>query len=98
MTPYGRICILKSLSLSKLEYVAQIMAEHPKHKLKEIDNIFKDFIWGSTDNVKKFTYERVCLDDTSGGLGMRHTQTFWEALHLSWAKRTQPGYRFWKEI
>ena len=87
---YGRICILKTLALPKLGYVIQVLPNPPQEKIQNLEKACTNFIWGSTEVKKKqnkINAMRVRCPEVSGGLGFVQIKTFWNALHLSWARR-----------
>ena len=45
-TPIGKITIIKSLLLSKKTHVLLSLPTPTKSLMKEIDRMFKDFLWG----------------------------------------------------
>ena len=45
ITPIGRVCIAKSLILSKIIHILQALPTPPSNFLKAIENLLVDFIW-----------------------------------------------------
>ena len=84
LTPIGRVTVIKSLLLPKFIHLFTSLPT-PKSKIKEINNIFKKFLWNKKpDKVSRTT---VCMEYHEGGLNMINLFSFVHALKLSWIKR-----------
>ena len=82
LTPFGKICIIKSLALSKLSHLALVIPSLSGQRLKVLNAMFFKFLW---DNKP----DKICRKDVikpvkKGGLGMTKVDTFWDALKFSW--------------
>ena len=96
LTPIGRISIVKTLILSKLNHLF-ISIPTPQHeKIKELcANIF-EFIWKSKcDKVKRAVVTQEYL---SGGLKMVNIDHFIKSLKCSWIKKLIVSNSPWVDI
>ena len=85
LTPFGKICVIKSLALSKLSHLVLVIPSLNKQRLKTLNTVLFRFLWNNKpdkvnrkDAVKPVKY---------GGLGMVEVETFWKALKFSWCRR-----------
>ena len=68
LTPIGKITVIKSLALSKLNHLFTSLPSLGKNILKQLETMFYNFIWsGKPDKVKRKTLSRHYFD---GGLNM----------------------------
>ena len=68
ITPLGRIAIIKSLLISKLNYLFLTLSNPRGVFLKELNHILFQFVWSSKpDRIKRSV---VCRPVCEGGLGM----------------------------
>ena len=51
LTLFGKVCIIKSMAISKLMYVATCLAI-PEKFIKDIDQRIFKFLWGKRDRIK----------------------------------------------
>jgi hypothetical protein len=54
LTLFGKVCILKTLAISKLTYSASCLTVPPKI-VKDINNELFHFLWGNRDKIKRNT-------------------------------------------
>lgn len=69
----GRICLAESSVMSIPSYIIQIN-KIPASICDEIERLCRDFIWGSTPEVRKhhlISWARICTPKYEGGLGFR---------------------------
>ena len=45
LTPYGKICLIKTLALSKLSHIALVIPSLEKKDLQELEKIIYTFLW-----------------------------------------------------
>ena len=83
LTLFGKICIIKSLALSKIIYVATCLCV-PEKVIKEIDHKIFKFLWGKRDRIKR---KSVINNLESGGLNMMNVRAQFSALKATWACR-----------
>ena len=54
ITPFGKITVIKTLALSKINHLLLSLPSPPDRVLKNLEFIFFDFIWnGSRDKLKR---------------------------------------------
>ncbi|KAL4588964.1 hypothetical protein LXL04_001865 [Taraxacum kok-saghyz] len=78
----GRLQLIKSVLQSLQVYWCSVMLL-PKTVIKDIEKIFKGFLWTGGDLKKgkaKVDWKMVCRPTEEGGLGIRDLQTWNEAL------------------
>lgn len=81
----GKITVIKSMALPILVQSFTVLPDPPGHIIKEIQDIFFNFLWNSqVDKVKRTTVVGV-YDE--GGLKMPHILSFMHALKVSWIKK-----------
>ena len=85
LTPYGRITVVKSLAISKINHLFLSLPKPDDRIIKELDSLFFKFIWnGSVDRVKRGVTVKNFKD---GGLKMIKIGPFIDALKISWIRR-----------
>ena len=85
LTPFGRIIVVKTLAMSKINHLFLALPRPNSNIIKEIDNLFFKFIWnGSTDKVKR---DIIIKSYKHGGLKMVKVDPFIDALKISWIRR-----------
>ena len=85
LTPIGKICIIKSLLLSKLVHFCIALPNPPIQCLKEIETMFFNFIWrGKGDKIKR---TKLIQNYYGDGLKMVDVKAFNDSMKLTWLKR-----------
>ena len=89
LTPLGRITIVKTLAISQLVFLFQILPDPPRSFIKELETVIFRFIWaGRPDRIKRNTligsYEQ-------GGLKAPDVKSFIKSLKCNWVKRYNDG-------
>ena len=85
LTPIGKIAVIKTLALPKLNHLFLTLPSPGKTMLKSIEDMFFKFIWsGKPDKIKRSTLTHDFLD---GGLRMTNIYNFINALKLTWIRR-----------
>ena len=85
LTPIGKITVIKSLALSKLNHLFLSLPSPGKNILKQIETKFYKFIWnGKPDKVKRKTLSKHYFE---GGLHMIDIETFISAIKITWIRR-----------
>ena len=85
LTPIGKITVIKSLALSKLNHLFTSLPSPGKNILKQLETMFYNFIWsGKPDKVKRKTLSKHYFD---GGLNMIDLSTFISAIKVTWIRR-----------
>ena len=93
LSPYGKVTVIKSLFLSKITHLLLSLPSPNKLLFKEIDAIFKNFIWNN--KPPKFRKEIMESDIMDGGMKLHNLQNFDQALKLGWAKRLLTSQSKW---
>ena len=93
---YGKINIVKSLALSKLTFIAAILAI-PDDFIKSVNKQIVEFIWSQKNpKIKKTT---MIGEKKGGGLGMPDFDIINKSLKAAWAKRlSAPEWTMWKSL
>ncbi len=96
LTYIGRITVIKTLALPILVQVLTVLPNPPDTVLKEIQNIFFNFLWnGKPDKIKRSV---IINDFEEGGLKLPDIVSFCYSLKFSWLhKLLDPqNYSPWK--
>ena len=95
LTPIGKVTIVKTLGLSQLVYLFQILPNPPQNIMKDLEKIIFNFIWnGKPDKIGRSTMIGTL---SSGGLKVTHIFSFIHSLKCTWVKRyLDEGEGFWK--
>ena len=85
LTPYGKIIVIKSLAMAKINHLILALPNPPEATIKEMNSIFFKFIWGGgTDRIKRSI---VIKEYKQGGLKMINIEHFVQALKVTWIRR-----------
>ena len=96
ITPIGKICVIKTLLMSKLVHFF-IALPNPSAKLiKEIENMLFGFLWSNKGDKIKRT--KLVQKYESDGLKMISVKAFLESMKLSWLKRLMVSKADWTSI
>ena len=85
LTPIGRICIVKSLLLSKLIHLFTSLPNPSARCIKELERLFFAFVWGNKNDKVKRT--KLVQHYSKDGLNMMQIESFIKSMKLSWLKR-----------
>ena len=89
LTLAGKIVIVKSLLLSQITHILASLPSPRQETMKEIKNIFFNFVWGARRNpIKRM---RLCQSIPENGLGMIDIESFIKSLKIKWVKRIVLG-------
>jgi hypothetical protein len=85
LTYIGRITVLKTLALPILTQSLTVLPNPPEWVIKEIQDIFYNFLWnGKNDKIKR----TVMINGyEEGGLKMPHIKSFYCTLKMSWINK-----------
>ena len=83
ITLFGKICIIKSVALSKLMYSAAVLCV-PDTAVKAINRQLFRYLWGKKDRIKR---KVLRLSVQQGGLNMLDVQLHFDALKATWVNR-----------
>ena len=96
LTPFGRITVIKSLAIAKINHLFLSLPNPDENIIKELDSLFFKFIWiGSVDKVKR---DVVIKTYKEGGLKMIRVEPFIDALKLSWIRRLLTTDSKWADL
>ena len=98
ITLYGKICIIKTLALSKLIHLFSALPNPPEDFFKKLDSISFSFVWnGKSERLKRTTMQNTY---ENGGLKMPNFRLFCMAQKMTWIKRLQNDIDFsdWKTL
>lgn len=85
LTPFGRITILKTLIISKLNHLFIALPNPPQIIINGLQKNFFAFIWQSrVDRIKR---DLLMQEYDNGGLKMINLQNYVTALKLTWLRR-----------
>ena len=85
LTPIGKITVIKTFLLSKLNHLL-LSLPNPNHSLLQvINNLFYKFIWSNKpDKIKR---DIIRLPNREGGLKMIDIEAFMKSLKATWIRR-----------
>ena len=96
ITPIGRVCIAKSLVLSKIIHVLQSLPSPEAEYMKTIEKLCIDFIWrNKRHEVNKNT---LCLPTDQGGMNMVNLPNFDKSLKITWLRKLLNDTPDWIEF
>ncbi|MCU7801464.1 MAG: hypothetical protein KZQ70_15365, partial [gamma proteobacterium symbiont of Lucinoma myriamae] len=85
LTPLGKITVIKSLALPKINHLILSLPNPSKKIIKEIQNMFYNYLWSEgPDKIKRST---IVQNYDMGGLRMIEVGTFMNSLKLTWLRR-----------
>ena len=76
LTLYGKITVIKSLVLSKLNYVISTN-ETPKSFVDEVQLLINEFMWNNKPPCIKF--KTVIANHAQGGINLTHVESYVKA-------------------
>ena len=85
LTPLGKIVVVKTILLSKLNHLFSSLPTPTNSLLKELNDIFFKFVWSNKPD--KINRDVTILDHSMGGLKMTHLQYFLVAIKARWINR-----------
>lgn len=93
LTPIGRICIVKTMLISKLVHLFMSLPNPSLQCQKEIERLFYSFIWGSKNDKVKRT--KLIQDLQRDGLNMVDVDSFIRSMKLTWLHRLLKSEADW---
>ena len=82
LTLIGKICVVNSLAISKLMYLASILGTPDGQLLADIQKIIFAFIWNNKpDKIKR---SLLFLPKEKGGLGLKNLVLMFKSLNIAW--------------
>ena len=85
LTPIGKIVVVKTILLSKLNHLFSSLPTPTNSSLKELNDIFFKFLWSNKPD--KINRDVTILDHSMGGLKMTHLEYSLVALKARWINR-----------
>ena len=91
----GKITIIKSLLISKIQYVCGVLYT-PQAVINKINSILYNFLWNGKDKIKR---KAIIQDYEEGGMKMMDFESYVKARHIMWTKRLlDDNYHDWKRF
>ena len=85
LTPIGKLVVIKTLALAKINHLILGIPNPPKSTINAIQNMFYKFLWNkSPDKVKRSI---ITQEYKYGGLKMIDLETFMVSLKSTWIRR-----------
>ncbi|MCU7801037.1 MAG: reverse transcriptase family protein, partial [gamma proteobacterium symbiont of Lucinoma myriamae] len=85
LTPLGKIVVIKSLALSKINHLILAIPNPSEKLVKDIQNMFYDYLWAhGPDKIKR---KLITQNYDIGGLRMIDLSLFIHSLKLTWLRR-----------
>ena len=89
LTPFGKISVLKSLIISKLNHLLFSIPDPDEETINLLNSMFFDFLWnGKPDKIKRST---TYNDYSEGGIKMINIRYFLASIKISCIKRVLNG-------
>ena len=89
LTAFGRITVIKSLLVSKLNYLFLSLPDPAENQMTEINRMFYNFIWkGKPDKVSR---KQLIMPYSEGGAKMINIYLHAKSLKISWIRRLLNG-------
>lgn len=85
LTPFGKICILKTLIMSRITHLLLMVPDPPSEFLKEINTLFFSFLWNKKPDKLRRNTVKGNLEE--GGLGMVDIFAVCKSLKVTWIRR-----------
>ena len=101
LTVYARIQIVKSLGLSKLTHVVQVVPNPPPSTIKDLQKKINQFVWeGGMQKKHVVNQGRAQQPQIKGGLAVPNVNDFWISLKCTWIHRLAqaPDTAKWKRL
>ena len=95
LSPLGKITVIKSLLLSKLNHLFISLPNPNDNIIKQLNTIFYDFIWEGPSKIKKSILVKQYFE---GGLKMTNIVAFIHSLKATWIRRWIGKGGKWTEI
>ena len=85
MSLKGKVTIVKTLGISKLQYLASVLPLPPNNIVTNINNKIFSFIWSNRPD--KIRRDIMINTFDNGGLNVPHFDTICKSIKVTWAKR-----------
>ena len=88
LSVYGRIRVVKSLALSKITHLIQVIPNPEPSSIQHLQRLINNFIWKRNAQKKiVVSKEAAELPCNKGGLAVPNLINFWDSLNLAWVTR-----------
>ena len=84
LTIFGKVCVINTLAISKLIYVASILEYPDETTIKLLNTKIYEFLWNKRDRIKRNTLIGPICD---GGIKIVDIESKIKALKASWTKK-----------
>ena len=95
LTPVGKITVIKSLLISKLNHMFLALPNPPENIASQLQNTFYTYIWEGCHKIKRSV---VTKDYMYGGLKMINVKAFINSLKITWIRRLIRSKSGWVNI
>ena len=95
LTPLGKITVIKTLLLPILNHLFVSLPNPEDHFLKQINELFYDFLWNGTAKIKQTVIVKQYVE---GGLKMINIKAFIKSLKATWIRRLLCNDGIWTKI
>ena len=84
LTIFGKCCIINSLAISKLLYLASVLKFPEQKKYQYMNKIIYGFLWKKRDRIKRAT---LIGKISQGGIGITDIESKFKAIKASWVMK-----------
>ena len=84
LTPLGRLTIVKTILVPKLNYLFINLPNPPDDVLKTLESMFFKFVWNGQDRINRHQF---CQPYHAGGIKMINLMEFIHSLKITWLRR-----------
>ena len=85
LTPLGRITVIKTLFLSKINHLLISLPNPKSQTVRQIEGLFYGFLWSGKPS--KISKNIITLNKVKGGLNMFNFTIFLKSLKTTWFRR-----------
>ena len=85
LTPLGKITVIKTFLLAKLNHLFLTLPNPGKAFIGELNDLFHKFIWSNKPD--KINRKTITLKNRSGGLNMINLELFQRSLKTNWLRK-----------
>ena len=91
----GKITVIKTYALSKMNHLVTILPTLKNDFVKEIENLLCKFI---NPGRTLFPKQLIFMPIKNQGLGLQKIETFWNSLKIAWFRRTYSSNSLWLKL
>ena len=96
LTIFGKITVIKTLCLPKLNHIVSVVPNPNLAHLKQLESELKTFISDNNPNVVDETTSH--MTKKHNGLGIPNFNSFWKALRMPWFRRNINSKPTWSKL